>query len=572
LNHTPIIGPSGHIQNHADRIVNLENIHGKSGWHQQMVLKANYTRPLDLLIYKGSIVNFNSSINFSDNENVAQDFARYDILVFDDGLQNPAHLDYINNQIIISRIQNLNSNVLIFGIVPSTDTFSTFSVKVDQWNTLHVNGIFIDKSGYDFGTTRADFNERVDYIHNCSYCKIAFANSSKLSHILGTDNDPLYPNITFNSQLLQSNLVIDDWVLLDSFPIDTTKYVQGYEDASSWANRGVEMNTSRYIYNINVASFGTINNDNVHGDDLFSFGLVSALMWSLNAFGTSDTNYSSNSSSVKFWKRPNLSATGKIYSINPSVQWGVNNTYHRFSDNVHLILDFTTNNQTSYINTKWSQESGSATGLQGATGIQGVTGLQGEIGLDGLEGIQGETGLQGVTGSQGETGLPGINGSLSGVATLTSQLNVTNTTNETTILTYTAPANSLVAGSQFRFSFSGTHQNQATSGTLIFRIYIGTNAGQNITLGSGSARSQTYMEFSGVATIRTAGSSGTFISSGLYSIHTSATAMTKAYLTSFSTTTVNTTSSAVIRITAQWQTASSTNSLLIQNACIERIM
>lgn len=244
-----------------------------------------------------------------------------------------------------------------------------------------------------------------------------------------------------------------------------------------------------------------------------------------------------------------------------------------------------------------------STGIQGETGLIGSTGLSGGgetglVGSTGLRGLQGETGfsvggggtgLQGVTGfegfngidgPQGETGLAGLDGldgpqgdpGLVGLSTLTSQVSISNTTSETTILTHTLPPGAIEVGSQFKFLFYGTHQNQATSGTLTFRMYIGGNASQTIQLTSGAARAQTYMEFYGLATVRTIGTSGTYINSGIYQIHTSSTATTRAYQGGATTTVVNTAApSSIVRITAQWQTASATNTLLIQNATIEKV-
>jgi hypothetical protein len=125
----------------------------------------------------------------------------------------------------------------------------------------------------------------------------------------------------------------------------------------------------------------------------------------------------------------------------------------------------------------------------------------------------------------------------------------------------------------FRFKFQGTHQNQATSGILTFRIYIGANAGQTIVLATaGSARAQTYMDFEGMATVRTTGASGTFISTGIYVIYTSTSAAVFTTQGAATTTTVDTTAATpTIKITAQWATASTTNTLLIQNASIELV-
>lgn len=39
---SPILGPSGILVDHANRVLNLETIHGKLGWHNQQIQKASY--------------------------------------------------------------------------------------------------------------------------------------------------------------------------------------------------------------------------------------------------------------------------------------------------------------------------------------------------------------------------------------------------------------------------------------------------------------------------------------------------------------------------------------------------
>jgi hypothetical protein len=231
------------------------------------------------------------------------------------------------------------------------------------------------------------------------------------------------------------------------------------------------------------------------------------------------------------------------------------------------------------------------TGLQGATGVsfggsgggetgvQGVTGISGSDGMDGVQGLAGLRGLDGLDGNdgaQGDTGASGVTGpvgSFPGITSISSQESITNTNVETTIATATVSSSSLNVGSQFRFSFQGTHQNANHSGTLTVRMYIGSNASQTIQVASGNTCAQTYMDFIGYSTIRSLGSSGTFIGTGIYSIHTSATAVTKAYQGSASTSSVDTTADTLtIKLTAQWATANDSNSLLIQNATIERVI
>jgi hypothetical protein len=159
-----------------------------------------------------------------------------------------------------------------------------------------------------------------------------------------------------------------------------------------------------------------------------------------------------------------------------------------------------------------------------------------------------------------------------GIQSNTSQVSVgPSSSSETTILTVTLPTNFLAAGTSFRFKFKGTLQLQATSGTLTLRMYIGGTAGQTIVLTSQtSAVSASYCEFEGMATVRTTGASGTYITSGRLYVHTGDTAILNARQGGSSTTTVDTTASTpVVKMTAQFATSSSTNILLVQNATIE---
>ena len=72
----------------------IESIHWKLGWHMQQIVSAGFSRPNDLLVYDGWLNSFNSAVNGWDNEKVAQDMARYDIIVLGDGLQSPSHGDW----------------------------------------------------------------------------------------------------------------------------------------------------------------------------------------------------------------------------------------------------------------------------------------------------------------------------------------------------------------------------------------------------------------------------------------------------------------------------------------------
>jgi hypothetical protein len=353
--HVPLIGSGGSV-------TNLNNIHGKLGWHNQEVQKGLYQRPKDLLIYYGYLNSFNSAVHGWDNQKVAKEMAQYGVLVFGDGLQNPSHPDYANTQVIIPRIKALNPSALIFGYVTVNQSLTDFQTKVDQWNTLGVHGIFLDEAGYDYGTTttngRDAFNAKVDYVHGRSSAKLAFANSWNMDHIIGTANDTSYPNTTWNPDLHESKLTADDWYLLESFCINTTSYTastpDGYEPKADWAARGVKAQGHRATYGINLAAVGIINDDNVDGQDLFDFQFVSGCMWSLDAVGTSSTSYGASTAQVKWWTRPDVSKMGPIYSLNSSVQVDVSDAdvYWGYVQTGKFMLDFSDSAQDATA-TKW---------------------------------------------------------------------------------------------------------------------------------------------------------------------------------------------------------------------------
>lgn len=336
-----------------DGTVGLTSALSKGGFIDQRMKRASYKRPTDLLIYYGYPNSFNSGTNGWNNEKVAQDMAKYGLIVLGDGVQDPSHPDYANTSVIIPRIKALNPNALIFGYVATDNTLGDFQTKTDQWETLQVHGILMDRAGYDYGINRADFNTRVDYVHSKTYAKLAFPNAWNTDHILGTANDPSYPNSTWNSAEVESNLTSNDWILLESFPINTTAFSgnDGYESVTEWAARGVKFQGLRATYNVNFAAVGIIDNGNASGGDLFDFGFVSALMWSLEGFGTSDTGYAASSAQVDYWTRPDVFGMGAIWNLNASVQQDVDDSdvYHRYAETAKMTLDFSASAQTSSI-------------------------------------------------------------------------------------------------------------------------------------------------------------------------------------------------------------------------------
>ena len=319
-----------------------------------------YIKPSNTLIYYGWLSGFNGAVNGWDNEKVAQDIARYELVVLGAGLADSSHGDYSNTSIIIPRVMELNPNCKIFGYVTTNMTQSNFEDQVDLWDAFSIYGIFMDEAGYDYGTTttngRAAFNTKVDYVHgidSTNSAMIAFVNAWNMDHIIGTVNDGSYPNSTWNPDTLESTLDEDDWYLLESFTVHTISYSGngGYASGSDWYSRGEKAVNHRYTYDINIAAANVIDNDSTAAQDYFDFCFIASCMYSLDAIGSSDDYYGASSAAVTFWNRSDVTMMGPIYDLSPTIKQDASDSdvYWRFTETGSFKLDFSTSAQLSAI-------------------------------------------------------------------------------------------------------------------------------------------------------------------------------------------------------------------------------
>ena len=245
----------------------------------------------------------------------------------------------------------LNPSTKIFGYVQTPLPIATFEKQTDDWEALNVYGIMMDEAGYDYGTHRADFNTRVDYVHDAGL--YVMANAWNMDHVIGTVDDGAYPNATFNPEAVESSLSSSDWYLLESAPINTDAFGgnDGYQSKWDWTARGNKAIAHRAQYGINLAACGIIGDANPDGQDLFNFGFVAAMMYSLDAWGASDTSYGASTHNARWWVRPDVSQMGIASWINPSVQLDAGNVevYRRYVENGRFSVDFTSSAQGSTI-------------------------------------------------------------------------------------------------------------------------------------------------------------------------------------------------------------------------------
>jgi len=309
------------------------------------------TRPTNLLIYYGYLNSFNSAVNGWNNENVAIDMATYDICVFGSSVANPVHPDYVNTQIILARLRTIKPEIQIYGYVQCSQLFTNFQTEVNQWDALAVDGIFIDEAGYDYGTTRDQFNERVVHIRSKIHARKCFVNAWNMDHIIGTTEDPGYSNSTFNPNLHVSLLDKNDFYLLESFSVNTVAYGgnNGYAAKADVLARGNKAIVHNKDYGIKIAVVGIINNDNLAGQQLFNFNYHSAILIGADVVGSSDVSYGSNSATVKFWNRQGTKQIGKTDEIIIAESLVDADVCVRFGDYSKVLLDFSTGAQISLI-------------------------------------------------------------------------------------------------------------------------------------------------------------------------------------------------------------------------------
>lgn len=246
-----------------------------------------HAEPDNLLIYYG----YPSSFNYPDNAwslvNVALDISQYDLVVLGSGLEDVAHPDHTSTITIISLVDGK-----VFGYISLCDP-DIFN-KIEQWNLMCVDGIFLDEAGYDYGTHRNVFNFVVDYIHNKNL--IVFVNAWNPDNVMGLADDYSYPNNIYNPGMLESSLITTDWYLLESCPFYHNIYINNY-------NKCIKCTNLRNEYGINLASVSTIENTHPYGQILFNIHYRIANRYAFNGQGTSDLWYGAGSSIVTLWKK-----------------------------------------------------------------------------------------------------------------------------------------------------------------------------------------------------------------------------------------------------------------------------
>jgi hypothetical protein len=251
----------------------------------------------NVLIYYGYLNSFNSGVNSWNNDLVCADIGgKYDICVFGDGLQDPSHPDYANTVYIIDKLKADYPAMEIFGYITVNQDLAIFQAKASQWDTLNVHGIFLDEAGYDFGKTRDELNQRIKFVREMNDYDKIFINAWNVNHVLGIEDDPAYPNATYNTGLVESGLVPSDYYLLENFTI-----VNGnYESQPQWYKAKLKEQS----HGVKPIAVSVLPNTDANAQEKFNNMYYGAHLWNLEGVGSSDTSYAASSAQVNWWTIP----------------------------------------------------------------------------------------------------------------------------------------------------------------------------------------------------------------------------------------------------------------------------
>ena len=118
------------------------------------------------------------------------------------------------------------------GSGPDADlTLSEITNYFLRWCLFPIDGIYIDQFGYDnlAAPLQSDYRARqntvIDLIRSSNL--EVFINGWDIDHCFGTDNDPAYPNTTYNPSVLEDHLQPGDMFCNLGFLYSASAYWQG---------------------------------------------------------------------------------------------------------------------------------------------------------------------------------------------------------------------------------------------------------------------------------------------------------------------------------------------------------
>lgn len=228
--------------------------------------------------YKKVFLNYGYPIAINDlwDENKAADVhAQYDIIVIGDGYEKETHEVHQSTTNIINKVRAIKTDVEVFGYIPiggelganlSTDEIM---LRMNEWKSMNVTGIFLDEFGYDYKVSRERQNMCVDYAHSLGLNIIA--NSWNIDWVFNNDNGyvdwiPFYGN----PNLVPPSIGANDYYLFENL-------FYFYENSTQKASDQWRIyEVYRYYYDSATSTWGMNYYDKFHTKTIGLDGIYSA--------------------------------------------------------------------------------------------------------------------------------------------------------------------------------------------------------------------------------------------------------------------------------------------------------
>jgi hypothetical protein len=289
-------------------------------------------RPKALLVYYGypSAINNTWSVPAA-----AQEFGRYQYVLWGAGLDDPMHPDHSNAVAIASdpaTAQTRFYGYVDIGVSTRNLPMSEIQTQLTRWHSMGMDGVQFDNFGYDFGTSRARQNAAVDSAHALGLAVIA--NAFWPEDAFGSAADPVYNPIGAAPRLGAA-----DFYLYESYAVRLGQF----EDEMIWRQHSDSLEVLRGSMGFRVLSCTSSGTDDPGAYDgaAFSYAWHVALLYGHEATGWGEYGYSASGVSngqAPFRDRPTLDP-GNAFT-GPVVHDG--SLHSRLTDGGRLEVDSAT--------------------------------------------------------------------------------------------------------------------------------------------------------------------------------------------------------------------------------------
>lgn len=264
-------------------------------WDKPVVFPGPATdlKPKNLLVYYGSPSRINGATSIA---SAAGEFAKYDYVVLGDGFEKTYHVDHVNTVGILSDSSLGKTTVFGYidlGVMTQNLSMAEVKLRVDEWKATGARGIYFDKFGYLFATSRARQNEAVDYAH--SKGMVVLVNASNPDEAFGHSTSAMNPYPARPTRLGPSD-----------FYLYQGHQIQGgtFEAEFAWRTKAELLNAYQSAIGFKILSVTTNDTNDVYDESKFLYSWHSALLFGHEATGWGEYAFSADDAVAPFRARP----------------------------------------------------------------------------------------------------------------------------------------------------------------------------------------------------------------------------------------------------------------------------